>query len=209
LDPFSISAKNLSKRFNREWIFRNLDFQFSSGKTYAVTGPNGSGKSTLLQILWGQVPPTGGTVEYQVNNVSVEAEDVYRHISIAAPYMDLIDEFTLREQLEFHFNLKPIRPTLTVDEVIKLGRLEGAENKYIGNFSSGLKQRIKLCLAFYSNSSVLFLDEPGSNLDEKSFEWYRTELGRCSSNQLVFIASNNPAEYGTNTLSLHIPAFKN
>jgi ABC-type multidrug transport system ATPase subunit len=208
LDLFNISAKNLSKRFNREWIFRNLDFQFSSGKTYAVTGPNGSGKSTLLQILWGQVPPTDGTVEYQINNVSIDAEEVYRHISIAAPYMDLIDEFTLQEQLKFHFSLKPIRPMLTVDDVIKLGRLEGAENKYIGNFSSGLKQRIKLCLAFYSDSSVLFLDEPGSNLDDKSFEWYRTELSKYSSNQLVLIASNNPAEYATGAVLLHIPDFK-
>src|SRR5690606_7329096 len=103
---FILTCHGLGKRFNREWIFRRLDFTFQSGNVYAITGPNGSGKSTLLQILWGQSPPTAGTLSYQKDNTVIPVEDVYDHIPIATPYMDLIDEFTLQEQLEFHFKMK-------------------------------------------------------------------------------------------------------
>jgi ABC-type multidrug transport system ATPase subunit len=207
-DNLTISAKNLGKRFNREWIFRNLDFQFTPGKTYAITGPNGSGKSTLLQVLWGQVPPSQGTIDYQLQAEKVDPENVFQYISIAAPYMDLIDEFTLREQLAFHFKLKRAAGGLGIDDIIRIGRLEGSENKYIGNFSSGLKQRIKLCIAFYTHSSALFLDEPATNLDEKSFEWYKNELEKSSKTKVVLIASNNSAEYPTDSVPLHLPSFK-
>jgi ABC-type multidrug transport system ATPase subunit len=205
---FSISAKNLGKRFNREWIFKNLDFEFQSGKTYAITGPNGSGKSTLLQTLWGQIPPSDGTVTYRSKTNEIDAEEIYQYVSIAAPYMDLIDEFTLLEQVQFHFRLKKIRPSFTIPDILASGRLEGAERKYIGNFSSGLKQRIKLCLAFYTDSPVLFLDEPGSNLDQHSFEWYRAELTKYSAERIVFIASNDPVEYPSEAIAVHIPLFK-
>jgi ABC-type multidrug transport system ATPase subunit len=104
-----IKVENLSKRFNREWIFRNLHFDFEHGQTYAITGPNGSGKSTLLQILWGQMPPSKGTVTYFINQDKLPDDDIYRQVSVATPYMDLIEEFTLKEQLEFHFKTRPIR----------------------------------------------------------------------------------------------------
>src|SRR5687768_2812749 len=105
----TIKTQGLSKRFNREWIFRKLDFEFYTGNVYAITGPNGSGKSTLLQILWGQVPPTSGTIAYQIGSKDVKVEDIHRHVAIATPYMDLIEDFTLEEMLNFHFKLRPIR----------------------------------------------------------------------------------------------------
>src|ERR671913_494788 len=78
---FSITCTKLSKRFNREWIFKDLDYHFTSGTTHVITGPNGSGKSTLLQVLWGQVPATSGTLEYTRNNIHIPADDVWQHIS--------------------------------------------------------------------------------------------------------------------------------
>ena len=208
LNNLTISVKDLSKRFNREWIFKNFNFEFSSGNIYAVTGPNGSGKSTLLQVLWGQVPPTSGTCEYHMMNKKIDVEDIYKHVSIAAPYMDLIDEFTLAEQLEFHFKLKKVKDNLTRDDLMKVANLEGAGSKFIGNFSSGLKQRIKLVLAFYTQASVLFLDEPTTNLDHKTFDWYRQHLEKISAETIVFIASNNPEEYPANSLMIDLQKLK-
>lgn len=92
-----IIAENLGKRFNREWIFKKFSFTFESGHCYAVVGPNGSGKSTLLQVLWGQVPPSAGLIKYSRAQKSIPTDEVYQHVVIATPYMELIEEFTLEE----------------------------------------------------------------------------------------------------------------
>ena len=129
-----IVANNLSKRYNREWIFRNFSYEFQSKQTYAITGPNGSGKSTLLQVLWGQLPPSGGEVNHWVNDNPLAVENVFTSIAIATPYMDLIDEFTLREMVQFHFQFKKIRKGKSLEEVIELTGLKGSEDKHIANF---------------------------------------------------------------------------
>jgi ABC-type multidrug transport system ATPase subunit len=205
---FKITVNQLSKRFNREWIFRNFTHQFSSGNTYAITGPNGSGKSTLLQVLWGQVPPTSGSIEYFIKDQAIEINDIYKHISIATPYMDLIEEFTLLEHIQFHFKMKMIRTGLNENELIQRMYLESAQDKFIGNFSSGMKQRVKLALAFYTQSDILFLDEPGTNLDAQAFSWYQNELSQVPGDSMIFIASNNADEYPKNCSVLNIRDFK-
>jgi ABC-type multidrug transport system ATPase subunit len=205
---FSITVENLSKRFNREWIFRNLSFTFESGKKYAVTGPNGSGKSTLLQVLWGQMPPTAGVIRYKKNNADLELDSVFRHLTIATPYMDLIDEFTLTEHLRFHFKLRTSRNNRSIDEMISTMNLYDARDKYIGNFSSGMKQRLKLALAFFTEAEAVFLDEPGTNLDNKAFEWYLGQLAALPSDCLVVIASNQSSEYPASAVKLDIMTYK-
>jgi ABC-type multidrug transport system ATPase subunit len=204
----SISAVGLSKRFNREWIFKDLNFEFPAANTFAITGPNGSGKSTLLQVLWGQMPQTSGVLQYQHHNRKIPVEEINQHISIAAPYMDLIDEFTLAEQLTFHFQLKKIRNLLSIDHLLDILYLKNAKDKYIGNFSSGMKQRVKLALAFYTQADIVFLDEPGTNLDKQAFEWYGNELAKLPSSCLIFIASNNPEEYPSRSQIIDVTDYK-
>jgi ABC-type multidrug transport system ATPase subunit len=201
---FSIKTEGLSKRFNSEWIVRNLNYTFESGNTYAITGPNGSGKSTLLQLLWGQLPQSSGTIKFSCNNSEIPIEEVYQHVAIATPYMDLIDEFTLEEQLAFHFKTRTIRNGMSLEDVISKLYLTEARNKVIANFSSGMKQRLKLGLAFYTQSNAIFLDEPGSNLDDKAFDWYLENLRAVPANQLSFIASNQPAEYPKDSKILNL-----
>jgi ABC-type multidrug transport system ATPase subunit len=158
-------------------------------------GPNGSGKSTLLHILTGQVPPSGGTLKYENYVGKVDSHEVFKSMVIAAPYMDLIDEFTLDEMVKFHFCFKQIRDGNTIDEVIDKMELTHARHKLVSNFSSGMRQRLKLGLAFYSQSEVLFLDEPTSNLDQKSIDWYWKNLTQLIGKNLIIIASNQDAEY--------------
>ncbi len=202
-----IVAKDLGKRYNREWIFRNINLSFEPGNLYAITGPNGAGKSTLLRVLWGQLPPTTGSLSYSQDSKVIAAEDAFRFLSIAAPYQELIEEFTLEEMVRFHTKFK--KPRLqSVTEIIARMDLSHASGKPISNFSSGMRQRLKLGLAFLFESSALFLDEPGTNLDRRSFEWYRTELASLPSNLTLFIASNNEAEYPPTALKLDISEFK-
>jgi ABC-type multidrug transport system ATPase subunit len=204
----TIQANDLAKRFNREWIFRKFNFTFAFGKTYAITGPNGSGKSTLLQILWGQSPQTSGTITYRSQNGVIPVEEIYKNISIATPYMDLVDEFTLEEQVKFHFSLKKIRQNLSPELVIEKMYLDNARKKQLGNFSSGMRQRVKLGLAFSTEADIVFLDEPGTNLDKLAFEWYLTALSEIQFSTLIFIASNNPQEYVSAHESIQILNYK-
>ena len=204
----TITVNDLSKRFNREWIFRRLNYHFLTGKTYAVTGPNGSGKSTLLQVLWGQMPQSSGDLGYVKGGATIPIEGIFEVVSIATPYMDLIDEFTLAEMLKFHFKLKKLRHDLRFEEILTMMYLEDAADKQLINFSSGMKQRLKLALAFYTQADVYFLDEPGTNLDHRAFEWYLHELKQLPGNAIVFIASNNPREYPKNATILDMMDFK-
>lgn len=208
LSKTTITAYELGKRFNREWIFRNLTFNFSAGNTYALVGPNGSGKSTLLHVLWGQVPPSTGTVQYTQNNSEISVEQIHRHISIATPYMDLIDEFTLLEHVEFHFKLKKIRNNMSIENILDRMNLAHAKDKYLSNFSSGMRQRLKLALAFFTEADIIFLDEPGTNLDRQAFAWYIHELNALPPAALIFIASNQPAEYPETSIVLNITDYK-
>jgi ABC-type multidrug transport system ATPase subunit len=205
---FILSTENLAKRFNREWIFRNLTYDFRAGNRYAITGPNGSGKSTLLHVLWGQTPQSSGKLSYHLGNQEIPIEEIYQRVAIAAPYLDLLDEFTLEEQLKFHFKLKKARFALKVDDLIEIMKLEHSRAKFIGNFSSGMKQRVKLALAFYTKSDVVFLDEPGTNLDSTVFEWYLTEYEKLPSDVIVIVASNNPEEYPGKITELNLLTLK-
>jgi ABC-type multidrug transport system ATPase subunit len=205
---FLVKAEGLSKRFNREWIFKNLNHTFQSGKTYAITGPNGSGKSTLLQVLWGQLPQSSGTIKYSSGNTEIPVEEIFKTVSIAAPYMDLIEELTLQEQIHFHFKLRKPIAGYGIDTILEKLYLTDSRDKQLFNFSSGMKQRVKLGLAFYTESDMIFLDEPGTNLDEQAFRWYTDNLNLLPKNRLVFIASNQPAEYPPSAVIINVAAIK-
>lgn len=204
----SVVTEGLGKRFNREWIFRNLSYRFLPGVTYAITGPNGSGKSTLLQVLWGQMPQTSGILRYESTHKVLAIDESYQYISIATPYMDLIEEFTLAEMVNFHFRLKKIRKGFTMHDVIARMYLTDSTHKQLINFSSGMKQRLKLALAFYTDAHLYFLDEPGTNLDKRAFDWYKHEFAHLPKNATVFVASNNAAEYPENATVLNIMDLK-
>ena len=202
-----ISVENLGKRFNREWIFKKLTCDFVPG-TYAVTGPNGSGKSTLLQILWGQLPPSTGTIRYESAGKEVPVEEVFKQLAIATPYMELIEEFTLIEMIQFHFKFKKPKQNKSIEELMEQMELSHARDKFISNFSSGMRQRLKLALAFFSESDILFLDEPTTNLDRKATEWYLKNLQQVPPECLIFIASNLEQDYPASAKKLDILSFK-
>ena len=204
---FKISLENFGKKFNYEWIFRGFSYEFVSGEAYAITGANGSGKSTFLQCLAGFFPQSEGKIIYSQNNENIDknidkntnkiilGEDFYRYLSFAAPYQELIEEFTLLEQINFHQKFKKFSQNQTSKEIIKKLRLESSEGKFIKNFSSGMKQRLKLGLALYAQTPVLLLDEPTTNLDTENINWYKTEIKENLSERLVIVCSNDANEY--------------
>nr|MCS3814452.1 ABC-type multidrug transport system ATPase subunit [Mucilaginibacter sp. X4EP1] len=208
MNQMTITLENIGRRFNREWIFRGVDRTFVSGKLYAILGPNGSGKSTLLQVLNGSLAPSVGKISYSFNEKSVEAEDVYQHLSLAAPYLELIEEFTLAEMIDFHFKFKPYKAGIDKETIIDLLAMPGSKNKMIRYFSSGMKQRLKLALAFCADTPMLMLDEPTSNLDLQGVDWYLSLVQKFAQNRLTIICSNQEHEYNFSDEQLSIVDYK-
>jgi ABC-type multidrug transport system ATPase subunit len=192
----NIILTNTGKRFNREWIFKNINLQFLQGKTYAITGANGSGKSTLLQVIAGATLHSAGTIEWQSvvgGPSSVDQHTTYKQIAIAAPYLDLIEEITATEFLQFHSSFKTL--TDSIPNILAAVGLSVAADKQIRYFSSGMKQRLKLAQAFFSNTSVLLLDEPTTNLDAEGIAIYKNLWAQHTNNKLVIVSSNDKNEY--------------
>lgn len=204
-----ISAEELGKKYFREWIFRKMDYHFSSGSSYAITGPNGSGKSTLLKTLSGAIPASEGKLSYHLNGKAVDEDFWPRLVSYAAPYQELIEEFTLAELLAFHFSLKTISPGLQQRELAEKMYLQDAFHKQIKYFSSGMKQRLKLGLAFFADTPVLMLDEPTSNMDTRGIDWYLQQIETVKKEKLLLICSNQEAEYRFCQEVINITTFKN
>ena len=190
-----IITENLGKKFRNEWIFRNLNYEFQSGESYTFIGANGSGKSTLLQVLSGFMPHSQGLINYQNSQKSLTIDDYYKHLVIAAPYLELIEDFTLTEIVEFHVKFKPFKNNLSINNFIDFIELPKAKNKEVKFFSSGMKQRVKLGLAFWSDCEILMLDEPTSNLDAEATSWYLRNVQEYSKNRLLMLCSNQPSEY--------------
>lgn len=203
-----ITLHKLGRRFNQEWIFRNIDYTFSSNTKYAILGPNGSGKSTLIKVLTGQLAPSEGTISFGKEQ-EILADDIYEYVSLAAPYIELIEEFSLNELIDFHFKFKSYLPGFDRDSIIEILGMQNSAAKNVKYFSSGMKQRVKLALACLSNSDILFLDEPTSNLDVEGEAWYLSLLKKSSLEQrILIIGSNQEKEYSFCDAQLNITNYK-
>ncbi|WP_286858885.1 MULTISPECIES: ABC transporter ATP-binding protein [Sphingobacterium] len=204
-----ITLKDIGRRYNSEWIFRHINYRFESGKSYAVLGQNGSGKSTFLKVLSGSLSPSQGELIYTDKEINIGIDQIYQQLSIAAPYIELIEEFTLRELLDFHFQFKSYLPGFDKESVLNLLGLEHALDKEIRHFSSGMRQRVKLVLACCSNSNLVLLDEPTSNLDSAGEEWYLNLIARTKRDfRLFIICSNQKKEYEFCDETISIVDFK-
>lgn len=178
---------DVAKRFNKEWIFKGVNLTLEANKIYGLTGANGSGKTTLLSILSHFVAPTEGKVNYALGSES----DLRQSISVASPAISLLEEMNVLEAIEFHAHYKPFRNSLSAKAVVQLLGFEKHQNKLLRELSTGMKQRVKLALAILSQSEMLLLDEPGSNLDTAGFEFWKGLLKNNSKDRIVVIASND------------------
>lgn len=207
-----IKLSNAGKRFNREWIFRRVDLEFNSSFSYAITGPNGSGKSTLLQCIGGMLQVSEGKIKFEEeladgSNLSAD-ENIYRQISFCAPYLDVIEEMSFLEFLHFHNRFKTFIKNFSAAQIIEEVGLESAAEKQIRFYSSGMKQRVKLAQAIFSNTAIVLLDEPCSNLDTKGIELYHSLIEKYCRERLVIVCSNDEVEYSFCETKISVANFK-
>jgi ABC-type multidrug transport system ATPase subunit len=201
-----IVLSDTGKRFGTKWIIRGVNQQFHEGESTAILGPNGSGKSTLLRLISTYYTPSEGTVAFIREGMTLETDEVYRYIAYAAPYLDLVEQMTLEETLLYHHALKPFFQGIDQHEVLHILDMQGHQDKQLVDFSSGMKMKVKLALAILSNTPVLLLDEPLSNLDEQGRAWYQELISKFIDNRVVLICSNKMKEeysFCKRTLELH------
>jgi len=204
-----LTLTNISKHFGREVVFKDISLTLASGSRTAILGPNGSGKSTLLQTLGGALVPTGGIIEHRLHGRQLPQEEVYRHVSIAAPYLGLYEDLSLRQSIAFHARFKAFRSGVAPADVARIAYLDHALEKPVLHFSSGMKQRLKLALAILSDTPLLLLDEPASNLDAEAIAWYRDLLQQHMHGRTLVVASNRQAaEHDFCTEVIEIGSYK-
>lgn len=189
-----VSLKNISKRYNRNWVFKNINYEFRSGNAYVILGANGSGKSTLLKLISGSLSASEGSIAYQDSTGTIPAEDIYSRLSMVAPYLDLIEAYTLEELIAFHFQFKKFSPGLSAGAIADMIQLDDSKQKRLSEFSSGMRQRVKLALAILNDSTLLLLDEPTSNLDKSGTDWYNQLMDKYRRDKLVIVCSNRQKE---------------
>jgi len=204
-----IQLENVAKKFNKEWIFKGVTLRIPPKSSVAVTGPNGSGKSTLLQVISGNLLLTNGSIIYTVDGLGIEADQIYKYLSMVAPALSLPEDFTLQEFISFHFKFKKLKNGFDILELPSILKLEKATNKYIKNFSTGMKQRLKLGIAFYADTPLLLLDEPATNLDTNGIDWYLSEIEKIIKEKLIFVCSNRKDEYSFCNSHINILEYKN
>jgi ABC-type multidrug transport system ATPase subunit len=203
-----INLQNIGRRFNQDWIFRGIDYSFENNGSYAVLGSNGSGKSTLLQVLNGSLVPSSGIIKFFDGKQEIEAENIFNYLSLAAPYLEVIEEFSLNEMIDFHFKFKKYKVGIDKTALTDILNLAGSRNKLIKYFSSGMKQRLKLALAFCADTPMLMLDEPTSNLDTQGIDWYLSLIEKFSRDRLTIVCSNQEHEYSFCNNRLSIADYK-
>ena len=202
-----VALHQAGKRYNFNWIFKSIDLRLEAGSRWVFLGSNGSGKSTLMQLVSGSTILSEGSIVWRINNNVIRQEDVYQYISIAAPYLELIEEFTLEEHVRFHFSVKRPLNNLPINEILHISGLASRAQLKVGYFSSGMKQRLKLLLAILSDTPLLLLDEPLSNLDKDASKWYLYMIDRFGKNRTIVVCSNSVEDeflFCSNQINLNI-----
>jgi len=187
-----IEAKNLSKKFGRTWLFRDLNFSVKTGSSLAVVGQNGSGKSTLLQILAGIQRPSLGAVLFTGNGLNFPDHEKNESIGFISPLFLPYRELSGRENVEFAARDKA--GLARSFELLKMFGLDRHQDKQVKSYSTGMIQRLKYCIALCGDPFFLFLDEPGSNLDDEGRETMFQHLDSVKNDRVLVIATNDKNE---------------
>jgi ABC-type multidrug transport system ATPase subunit len=187
---YKIVLQNIGKRFGYNWVLSDINRIFESDQIYGISGANGSGKSTLMKILSGYLTPTTGSMKHYEEHNEIPTDRIFRNIALAAPYTDLINEYSIREMFDFHVHFKGMIHDLDFTAFEEILGLSNTKNKVLGEFSSGMKQRCQLALAILSKTPLVLIDEPTSFLDAKGKSWFKQLLHDYRQNRCIIVASN-------------------
>ena len=204
-----VDLQHIGRRFNQGWIFRHVNAAFKPNEHVVIKGANGSGKSTLLQIIFGSLTSSEGQIRFSNEHDEFSHDGLIHQVTLCAPYLQIIEEFSLKECIEFQARAIPFRNGFGSSELMEMMELSAHANKPIKSFSSGMKQRVKLALAIVADTPLVLLDEPAMNLDKKAIAWYDKLVADNCEDRLFIVCSNSGGEeFSFCSKSLDITDFK-
>ena len=169
-----IEIKNISKKFGKLEVLKNVSVSCNSGQCIALIGPNGCGKTTLIKSVLGMVIPDSGSMEF--NEKSIFGDYLYRE---KIGYMPQIgrypDTMTIGEIIEMVKKIRNSKDNLDED-LFRDFEIEKMLNKQMRTLSGGTTQKISAVLAFLFNPDVLILDEPTAGLDPLASELLKEKI---------------------------------
>jgi heme exporter protein A len=162
-----LTIDGLAKTYPGRPVFSGISAVIEKSHKLVVAGPNGAGKSTLLRIICGFIRPTRGRVIFERAGSRLTRTDIRHYIGLVSPDLVLYDELTALENLSFFAAVAGLRPSSEdLSGRLRAVGLAGRGHDPVGSYSSGMKQRLKYCLALLRDPEILLLDEPTANLDE-------------------------------------------
>ena len=189
-----LNVRQLGKSFGPRQVFSGLSFEFGKG-VLGIAGPNGSGKSTLLKCLGNLLLPTRGTIQWLEGGRVLEGQHFQQKLGYAAPYINLYDELSCRENLSFLAKVRHINGGLSIGRRLEEVQLSHVADRLFGKLSTGQQQRLRLASALFHGPDILMLDEPGSNLDDEGQKLIAGIVEQFRSpGKMLIIASNNQHE---------------
>lgn len=202
-----IRAEDLSKFFADRAVLKNINFTISRGQSMAIVGPNGSGKTTLMRIISLLIQPTRGTISYRVNGEAIDRERTLRYLGLVGPYLQLYDDLTARENLQFFARMKELSDMeARMKDLLERFRLAGREDDLVKTYSSGMKQRLKYVFALLHDPEVLMVDEPRSNLDTEGIRTVYEVLEKQKKEHILIVATNEPEDLNYTDWTLAVNA---
>ena len=203
-------GERLGKQFGRRLLFRDLSFALEGGRSLAVTGANGAGKSTLLRLLAGVLSPTAGQVQLEVGGGAVTQAERPLQVGLVAPYLNVYDGFTARENLAFLAQVRRLpRAAVAIETELARVGLAGRADDLVRTFSSGMKQRVKYAAALLAAPPLLLLDEPSANLDLAGLDMVARVMARQTrEGRLLVVATNDAVEAERCDTALRIEDFR-
>lgn len=208
--PAEFGCENIEKKFANRLIFRDVSISLKTGSAFAVTGRNGSGKSTLIKIFANLIKETSGKISFKIDGIELQREKFFQHTGFVSPYLNLYDELTAYENLEFFFKLKSNFSNLKeiINPLLDKVNLYKRRNEAVKSFSSGMKQRLKFVFALMNKPTLLILDEPGTNLDEEGIRFAYGVLEEHKDRGILIIAANDEKDTTLCNVRINIEDFK-
>jgi ABC-type lipoprotein export system ATPase subunit len=198
-----LTLKNISKNFNNEKkikVLKNLSYDFSKGKMYALMGPSGSGKSTLLNLISLVDKPTLGSIKFNddlVNFTNNKKNDIFRAKNIGIVYQqnNLLPDFTALENVYLANlsinNNKDLAMTKAKDLLRRIG-LSNRLNHFPSQLSGGECQRVAIARAIINDPDIILADEPTGSLDlNTAKEIFQLLNKQKKPNRLIIFATHN------------------
>ncbi|OGU59274.1 MAG: hypothetical protein A2X64_01900 [Ignavibacteria bacterium GWF2_33_9] len=206
-----IKLKELSKQVGpKETLFTNLNFEAKNSDIVSIVGPNGSGKSTFLKVISGVMKPSKGSIELSIGGEEIKLSEFHKYFGYVAPYLNLYEEFHPLEHIKVISKIRNLKyDEKKALELLEQFNLSRHRFKPIKVFSSGMKQRMRIILSILNHPSILLLDEPFSNLDDKGIEQYKQVIDEIHKQEgLIFIASNDAREISLSNIQINLRDYK-